>query len=168
MLWYIYVIPASKLWVCNCFYWCRIQLSEWIVHQRRKEVKFDSLPLNISYARLNWPPHALTSGRRVPYPVRRRTLACWWVLRIAAFSVTDELPGVPVSSPLPSRGPVCQRLNPLPHRLPQPYHYFALKCPRQTLICMEIDILWPKIKSVFCRKVRRGREINKFKSKLTV
>lgn len=83
---YIYMLSASRLGVCSCFYWCGKQLSEWILHQHHKEVKFDGLPLNICYVRLNWHSHALTPGRGVTYPVRRRTLACWWLLRITALS----------------------------------------------------------------------------------
>lgn len=107
----VYVLSISRPRVCCQLYSCEVSLSERIVHQCCKEVKFDSLPLNICYVRLNWHPHALTSGRRVTHPVRGGTLACCWVLRIAAFSVTDELPGAPASSSYPPRGTVCQELS---------------------------------------------------------
>lgn len=158
---YISVLRASRVRGCICFQQCGTQPSEWVVHQSQKEVKFDILPLNICGVTLKWHPHAATPGRRLTYPVRRRILPCWWLLWIRAFchwwiawssqSVVLSLTEGNFFSGLAS---------------PAPSNHITILL--KTLICMEMDILCPEIKSVFCGEVRRGTEINNFRNIMAV
>ena len=132
---------ASCITVSDCLLWCGPEPSECTILQRHREATFDSLSSKHLAREFKLP---LTSGRRVTYAVRRGALACCRLLRITASWVTDKFPGTTVSSPLPADGQSLTGLQLLPHRLPEPNHYLALKSLHQTFICMEIDICDPR------------------------
>lgn len=79
-------------WIKSSVYWSEIKPSEWSVRWcHNQKAKFDCLPLNICYVRLNRRPHAVTSEGHVH-------------LSTLASSVAYELLGVPASAPLRPRG----------------------------------------------------------------